>query len=135
MPSGMKAERARWPPVTLRRRGLAVKAWVQGGQGARVRLRGPDRARSRPDCGRGGWGRAGRLGGTRAAKVGEDGLAGEGVLDGGDNTQPAATAGTSEDIEGEDAGHQRRPGPGVRGDGSAGAGLLAWRSKADGSYR
>jgi hypothetical protein len=41
--------------------------------------------------------------------VGEDGLDGEGVLDGGDNTQPAATAGTSEDIEGEHAVHQRRP--------------------------
>jgi hypothetical protein len=51
-----------------------------------------------PDCGRGGWGRARRLGGPGAAKVGEDGLDGEGVLDGGDNAQPAATAGTSEDI-------------------------------------
>ena len=64
-----------------------------------MRLRGPDRARSLPDCGRGGWGRAGRLGGPRAAKVGEDGLDREGVLDGGDNAQPAATAGTSEDID------------------------------------
>jgi len=65
--------------VIRRRRGLGVKARVQG---ARVKLRGPDRARSLPDCGRGGWGRAGRLGGPRAAKVGEDGLDGEGVLDG-----------------------------------------------------
>jgi hypothetical protein len=55
--------------------------------------------------------------------VGEDGLDGEGVLDGGDNTQPAATAGTSENIEGEHVVHQRRPGPGVRGHGSTGAGL------------
>jgi hypothetical protein len=37
--------------------------------------------------------------------VGEDGLDREGVLDGGDNAQPAATAGTSEDIEGEHAMH------------------------------
>ena len=35
-------------------------------------------------------GRAGRLGGPRAAKVGEDALDGEGVLDGGDNAQPEA---------------------------------------------
>ena len=76
-----------------------------------------------PDCGRGGWGRAGRLGGPRAAKVGEDGLDGEGVLDAGDNAQRAATARASEDIEGEHAVHQRWPGPGARGDGSAGAGL------------
>ena len=69
------------------------------------------------------WGRAGQLGGPRAAKVGEDGLDGEGVLDGGDNAQPAATARTSEDIEGEHAVQQRWPGPGARGDGSVGAGL------------
>ena len=102
--------------MILRGGGLAVKARVQG---ARVRLRGPDRARSLPDCGRGGWGRAGRLGGTRAAKVGEDGLDGEGVLDGGDNTQPAVTAGTSEVIEGEHAVNQR-------GQVQARAGTAAW---------
>lgn len=68
-----------------------------------------------------GQGQAAR--GPSAAKVGEDGLDDEGVLDGGDNAQPAATAGTSVDIEGEHAVHQRRPGPSVRGDGSAGAGL------------
>jgi hypothetical protein len=64
--------------------------------------------------------------------VGEDGLDGEGVLDGGDNAQPAATAGTSEDIEGEHAVRQRWPGPGARGDGSAGAGLegVAVRGRA-----
>ena len=97
-----------------------------------MRLRGPDRAGSLPDCGRGGWGRAGRLGGPRAAKVGEDGLDGEGVLDAGDNAQPAATARASEDIEGEHAVHQRWPGPGARGDGSAGAGLegVAVRGRA-----
>ena len=104
----------------------------RGCRGARVRLGGPDRARSLPDCGRSGSGRAGRLGGTRAAKVGEDGLDGEGVLDGGDNTQPAATAGTSEDIEGEHAVHQRRPGPGACGDGSAG---LASRALPSGPGR
>jgi enamine deaminase RidA (YjgF/YER057c/UK114 family) len=70
--------------------------------------------------------------GTRAAKVGEDGLDGKGGLDGGDNTQPAATAGTSENIEGEHAVHQRRPGPGVRGHGSTGAALecVAVRGRA-----
>jgi hypothetical protein len=64
--------------------------------------------------------------------VGEDGLDGEGVLDGGDNAQPAATAGTSGDIEGEHAVHQRWPGRGARGDGSAGAGLegVAVRGRA-----
>jgi hypothetical protein len=55
--------------------------------------------------------------------VGEDGLDGEGGLDGGDNAQPAATAGTSEDIEREHAVHQRWPGPGARGDGRVGAGF------------
>jgi TRAP-type uncharacterized transport system substrate-binding protein len=34
-----------------------------------------------------------------AGEVGEDGLHGEGVLDGGDDAQPAATAGTGEDAE------------------------------------
>ena len=64
--------------------------------------------------------------------MGEDGLDGEGVLDGGDNAQPAATAGTSEDIEREHAVHQRWPGPGARGDGSVGAGLegVAVRGRA-----
>ncbi len=37
--------------------------------------------------------------------------------------QPAATAGTGENIEIEHAVHQRRPGPGVRGDRGAGTGL------------
>jgi hypothetical protein len=76
-----------------------------------------------------GQGRAAR--GPRAAKVGEDGLDGEG-LDGGDNTHPAATAGTSENIEGEHAVHQRRAGPGARGHGSVGAGLegVAVRGRA-----
>ena len=61
-----------------------------------------------------------------------DRVDGDGVLDGGDNAQPAATAGTSEDIEGEHAVHQRRPGPGAREDGSAGAGLegVAVRGRA-----
>jgi hypothetical protein len=68
-------------------------------------------------------GKAGRFGGPRAAKVGEDGLDGEGVLEAGDDAQPAATARASEDIEGEHAVHQLGPGPGARGDGSAGAGL------------
>ena len=63
-----------------------------------------------------------------------DRVDGDGVLDGGDNAQPAATAGTSEDIEGEHAVHQRWPGPGARGDGSAGVGLegVAVRGRAAG---
>jgi len=79
-----------------------------------------------------GQGRAAR--GPRAAKVGEDGQDGEGVLDAGDNAQPAATARASEDIEGEHAVHQRWPGPGARGDGSAWAGLegVAVRGRAAG---
>ena len=75
------------------------------------------------DRGRCGWGRAGPLGGERAAEVSEDGAGHGPVLDGGDDAQPAATAGTGENIEIEHAVHQRRPGPGVRGDGGAGAGL------------
>src|SRR5215831_18041036 len=42
-------------------------------------------------------------------------------MDGGDDAQPAATAGTGEDIEGEHAAHHGRPGPRVRGAGDAGA--------------
>ena len=66
-----------------------------------MRLRGADRAGRPADRGRGRRGRAGRLGGVRTAKVGEDGLHGEGILDGGEDAQAAATAGTREDIEGE----------------------------------
>ena len=103
-PSGADGERSdRWRELSL-----------GGGRGQGCASHQDSGYRAGPDCGRGGWGRAGRLGGTRATKVGEDGLDGEGVLDGGDNTQPAATAGTNENIEGEHAVHQRRPGPGAR---------------------
>src|SRR5213593_2507888 len=81
------------------------------------------------DQGRCGWGRAGPLGGERAAEVSEDGAGHGPVLDGGDDAQPAATAGTGENIEIEHAVHQRRPGPGVRGDGGAGAGLEGERKQ------
>jgi hypothetical protein len=55
--------------------------------------------------------------------MGENGPHGERVEDGGDDAQPAATPGTGQDIEVEHAAHQRRPGPGARGVGGAGAGL------------
>jgi hypothetical protein len=42
------------------------------------------------------------------------------ILDGGDDAQPAATAGPGEDSEIERTVHQRRPGPGVSGDGGVG---------------
>jgi len=42
------------------------------------------------------------------------------ILDGGDDAQPAATAGPGEDSEIERTVHQRRPGPGVGGDGGVG---------------
>jgi len=48
---------------------------------------------------------------------------GEGVLHGGDDAQPAATAGTGEDVEVEHAAQQGRPGPRARGAGGAGAGV------------
>jgi membrane protein DedA with SNARE-associated domain len=41
------------------------------------------------------------------------------ILDGSDDARPAATVGTGEDIEIERMAHQRRPSPGVRGDGGA----------------
>jgi hypothetical protein len=73
-----------------------------------VRWRGPGerdparvwcRAGRLPDRGRGGWGGARRLSGERAADVGEDGPHDGRVLHDGDDAQPAATAGTGEDIE------------------------------------
>ena len=78
-----------------------------GGQGAGSGLRRrPSGAASRAelrrglrDCGGGRWGGAGWRGGAGAGKVGEDGLHGAGVLDGGKDAQPAATAGAGEDIE------------------------------------
>jgi hypothetical protein len=47
--------------------------------------------------------------------VGEDGLHGKGIVDGGDQAQAATIAGTGQGIEIEHAAHQRRPGPGVVG--------------------
>jgi hypothetical protein len=69
------------------------------------------------------WGGAGRRGGDGAGQVGEDRADDGGILHGGEDAQPAATAGTGQDIEIEHAAHQRRPGPGLRGDGGAGAGV------------
>jgi hypothetical protein len=68
------------------------------------------------------WGGAGGVGTRRQRKVGEDGAHDRRILDGGDDAQPAATTGTGEDIEIERTAHQRRPGPGVRGEGRAGLG-------------
>ena len=65
-----------------------------------MRLRGSDRAGSLPIAAEAGGAGPGGLGGPRAAKVGEEGLDGEGVLDTGDNAQPAATARPSEEIHG-----------------------------------
>ena len=55
--------------------------------------------------------------------MGEDGLHGARVLDGGEGAQPAATAGAGEDIEIEHAAHQGGPGPRAWGAGSAGVGV------------
>jgi hypothetical protein len=116
----------RRPSVILRRRGLAVKARMQGLQRSGVRLRKFDQAASLPDRGVRGLLDRGRGGAGRAARRPQSGEGGRGwpgrrgVLDGGDNAQSAAT---SEDIEGEHAAHQCCPGPIVPGDGSAGAAL------------
>ena len=59
--------------------------------------------------------------------MGEDGLHGARVLDGGEDAQPAATARAGEDIEIEHAAHQGGPGPRARGAGGAGAGLVLRR--------
>jgi hypothetical protein len=53
----------------------------------------------------GGWGGARRLSGEPAAGAAEDGPHDGRVLHDGDDAQPAATAGTGEDIEGEHAVH------------------------------
>jgi len=75
-----------------------------------------------------GWGGAERRGGAGAGTVGEDGLHGEGILPGGDDAQPATTAGAGEDIEIEHAAHKGGPDPRARGAG--GAAGLASRSRA-----
>jgi len=93
---------------------------------------GSARAPSRParpwargqEVGGEGAGGAGGRGDAGAGQVGEDGLYDEGGLDGGNDAQPGATAGTGEDVEAERAAQQRRPGPGARGAGGAGAGLV-----------
>ena len=98
--------------------GRAVKegVWGPGGGAAKEH---PVSAVGLGDRGRCGWGGAVPLGGEREAEVGEDGAGHGRVRDGGDDAQPAATAGAGESIEIEHAVHQRRPGPGVRGDASA----------------
>ena len=63
--------------------------------------------------------------------MGEDGLYSEGILHGGDDAQPAATAGTGEDIEVEHAAHQCGPGPRARGAGAAGAGVDRVRGQVE----
>jgi hypothetical protein len=59
---------------------------------------------------------------VRAAGVGEDGAHDRGVLHGGDDAQPAATAGAGQDIEIEHAAHQRGPSPLTQGAGGTGGG-------------
>ena len=102
-----------------------------GGQGAgsgvRRRLAGAaSRAELRGglwECGGRGWGGPGRRGGAGAGKGGENGLHGAGVLHGGEDAQPATTAGTSEDLDLEHAAYQGSPGPRARGAGGTGAGV------------
>ena len=76
-----------------------------------------------------GRGGAGAVGAWRRSEVGEDGAHNRRGLDGGDNAQLAATAGTGQDIKGEHPAHQRRPGPGGRRAAGAGASLRL-RTKA-----
>ena len=57
---------------------------------------------------------------SSAVRQSPDGAHDRRILDDGDDAEPAATAGTGEDIEIERTAHQRRPGPGLRGDGGAG---------------
>jgi len=92
------------------------------GAGSRAALR-----RGLRDSGGDRGGGAGRRRGAGAGHVGENGLHGAGVLDGGEDTQPAVTAGAGEDIEGEHAAQQGSPGPRPRGAGGAGAGLALAR--------
>src|SRR5215471_10976511 len=67
-----------------------------------------------------GRGRAGEVEGRCHGNVREEGTDEGGRLDGGEDAQAVATAGTGENIETERPVHQRRPGPGVRGDDGAG---------------
>jgi len=67
-----------------------------------------------------GRGGAGEVGPRCGGEVSKDGAHDGGILNGGDDAQPAATAGTGEDIETERAVHQRGPGPSVSGDDGAG---------------
>ena len=65
----------------------------------------------------------------------QDGAHDSGVLEGGDDAQPAAASGIGQDIESEHAAHQRHPGPGTREAGRVGGGLEgdgdAVRGRAD----
>jgi hypothetical protein len=101
--------------------GSGVRRWPSGAA-SRAELR-----RGLRDCGGRGWGGAGRRRGAGAGTVGEDGLHGAGGLDGGEDAQPAATAGAGEDIEVEHAAHQGSPGPRAGGAGGAGASLALAR--------
>jgi len=107
-----QAERCGGRPPVGSGESEAVRSWPRGEASGS----GPGRAGLGP----------GGLSGEGATEVGKDGLHGEGIVHGGDDAQPAATAGTGEDVEGEHAAHQGRPGPRARGDGDAGAsvGLL-----------
>jgi len=111
---------ARWPRAIRRRRSLAVKARAQGQREGG--FEGLSERGVYPIAAEVGGAGPGDAGAPARARWARNGLHGAGILDSGDDAQPAATAGTGQDIEVEHAGHQRRPGPGVR-DGGAGAGL------------
>ena len=73
-----------------------------------------------------GWAQRGRAGvaGPTLTPVGEDGAHDSRVLDGGDDPQPSAASGASQDIEGKHAAHQRRQGPGLCEAGRVGCGSV-----------
>jgi len=56
-----------------------------------------------------GWGEAGEVGARRQCEVGEEGAHDRRILDGGDDTHPAATAWTGEDVEIEHVAHEGGP--------------------------
>jgi hypothetical protein len=80
-PGGGRPRRSGRPPSAPRTAGAVTT--LLGGRGVLGRGRGRTRV----------------VGARRQPKVGEDGADHRGVLDGGDHLQPAATAGTDQDIE------------------------------------
>jgi hypothetical protein len=89
--------------------------------------RGVRRALELIGSGRGGaglgWAGAGTLPRVREGEVCEDLPDDRGIVERGDQAQPAPTMGTVKDINGKHAVHQGSPGPRARGAGGAGAGV------------